>query len=220
MHKILAKTKTVYLLYLLLWAVSACFAAEPPAENPTPKGLEGIWDPAKYISIDEIQPGMEAYCLTVYKGTEVEKFPMEVLDVVRNIMPGKDVILVQGTDERFIHTGPVAGCSGSPVYVKGRLAGALAFGWLYSKDPLYGVTPIKEMLRVREDKTTGQDTQEMGFAFDFSKPIDFEEIDRQIINTLASRKNDPAGPTTLPCPLIASGPVSYTHLTLPTTPYV
>jgi len=205
MHEILAKTKTVYLLYLLLWAVSACFAAEPPAENPVPNGLEGIWDPAKYISIDEIQPGMEAYCLTVYKGAEVEKFPMEVLDVVRNIMPGKDVILVQGTDERFIHTGPVAGCSGSPVYVKGRLAGAMAFGWLYSKDPLYGVTPIKEMLRVGEDKTTDQDIQEMGFAFDFSKPIDFAEIDRQIINTLASRKNDPAGPTTLPCPLIASG---------------
>ena len=112
------------------------------------KGLEGIWDPARYISVDEIKPGMEAYCLTVYKGTEVEKFGLEVLSVVHDFMPGRDAILVRGTDERFIHTGPVAGCSGSPVYINGRLAGAMAMGWQFSKDPLYGVTPIADMLRV------------------------------------------------------------------------
>ena len=87
-----------------------------------PQGLEGIWDPARYISVDEIKPGMEAYCLTVYIGTTVEKFGVEVLSVVHDFMPGRDAILVRGTDERFIHTGPVAGCSGSPVYIDGRLA--------------------------------------------------------------------------------------------------
>ena len=63
-------------------------------------------------------------------------------------MPGRNIILVQSSDERFVHTGPWPGCSGSPVYIEGKLAGALAFGWLFSKDPLYGVTPIEEMLRV------------------------------------------------------------------------
>ena len=53
-----------------------------------------------------------------------------------------------GVDERFKHTGLVAGCSGSPVYIDGRLAGALAWGYTFSKDPLYGVTPIEEMLEV------------------------------------------------------------------------
>ena len=52
-----------------------------------PQGLEGIWDPARYISVDEIKPGMEAYCLTVYKGTAVEKFGVEVLSVVHDFMP-------------------------------------------------------------------------------------------------------------------------------------
>ena len=113
-----------------------------------PKGTEGVWDPARYISIDEIKPGMQAYCLTEYGIAGIEKFGLEIVDVVRNIEPGRNAILVKGTDERFMRTGPVAGCSGSPVYIEGRLAGALAFAWPFSKDPLYGATPIEEMLRV------------------------------------------------------------------------
>ena len=163
-------------------------------------------DKSKYISIDEVRPGMEAYCLTAYKGTEIEKFDLEVLDVVRNIRPGGDAILVQGTDERFIHTGPVAGCSGSPVYIDGRLAGALAFAWFFSKDPLYGVTPIEEMLRVGKG-TPGvkQSACEPGFAFDYSAPIDFVEIDKQITTPRFPRRGSLTGATALPCPLIISG---------------
>ena len=106
----------------------------------------------RYIHIDEIEPGMEAYCLTDYGEAGIEKFALRVVDVVHNIDPGHNAILVMGTDERFQHTGPVGGCSGSPVYIDGRLAGALAFGWSFSKDPLYGVTPIKEMLEGRTDQ--------------------------------------------------------------------
>jgi len=64
----------------------------------------------------------------------------------------------------------VAGCSGSPVYLDGRLAGALAFAWTYSKDPLYGATPIEDMLKVG---TTNAGEPGPAFAFDYSKPIDF-----------------------------------------------
>jgi len=179
--------------FLLVLGGSFCWAGEQ-------------LDKSKYISIDEVRPGMEAYCLTAYKGTEIEKFDLEVLDVVRNIRPGGDAILVQGTDERFIHTGPVAGCSGSPVYIDGRLAGALAFAWLFSKDPLYGVTPIEEMLRVGE-RTPGvkQGACEPGFAFDYSAPLDFVEIDKQITTPRFPRRGSLTGATALPCPLIISG---------------
>ena len=86
MFKISAKLYTAsFLSCLLILAGSSGRAAEP-------------LDPTKYITIDEVRPGMEAYCLTTYKGTEIEKFDMEVLSVVRNIMPGRDAILVQGTD--------------------------------------------------------------------------------------------------------------------------
>ena len=143
------RLRACILVCAVMCVVAVCGSrAGLEARGAVPQGLEGIWDPARYISVDEIKPGMEAYCLTVYKGTTVEKFGVEVLSVVHDFMPGRDAILVRGTDERFIHTGPVAGCSGSPVYIDGRLAGALATGWQFSKDPLYGVTPIADMLRV------------------------------------------------------------------------
>lgn len=165
--------------------------------------VKGVWDPAKYISIDEIQPGMKAYCFTCYSGTEIEKFELDVISVVRNIEPNRDAILVQGTDERFIRTGPVAGCSGSPVYVNGRLAGALAFAWTLSKDPLYGVTPIKEMLKVSQVQDSKP--KKTGLVFDFSRPIDFAEVEKQFAAQHPSRNRGLSGTSTLPCPLIISG---------------
>ncbi len=170
--------------------------------------LEGIWDPAKYISLDEIKPGMEAYCLTEYGVAGIEKFGLEVVDVVRDVGPGMDLIYVKGTDERFIHTGPVAGCSGSPVYIDGRLAGALAYASFYSKDPLYGATPIEEMLRVGRGTRVSRSEQRAGqrwSVFDFTKPIDFAEIDRQFRNSFLKRSRNLSGVNPLPCPLITSG---------------
>ena len=129
-------------------------------------------------------------------------------------MPGRDAILVRGTDERFIHTGPVAGCSGSPVYINGRLAGALAFGWLFSKDPLYGVTPIADMLRVRAgfvascSEQGGADESGPGLTFDFSGPLDFSQVEKKISAALSSAGPRPmlgGGATVLPSPLVVSG---------------
>jgi hypothetical protein len=205
--------RTGVLLCAVVCGIAFCRAAEQ-SEEIIPKGLEGVWDPAKYISVDEVRPGMEAYCLTVYKGTEVEKFPVEVLSVVRDFMPGRDAILVRGTDERFIHTGPVAGCSGSPVYINGRLAGALATGWLFSKDPLYGVTPIADMLRVGglssqpRPALGGAEASGPGLAFDFSSPLDFSQVEKRISEALSSgrsRTDLGGGATILPSPLIVSG---------------
>ena len=179
-----------------------------------PKGLEGIWDPNRYIGLDEIKPGMEAYCLTEYGVAGIEKFGMEVVDVIRNINPSsspgsKDAILVKGTDERFMHTGPVAGCSGSPVYIDGRLAGALAFTWSYAKDPLYGATPIAEMLAVGRGGRADISAQQAGRAdlgIDFTAPIDFAEVERQLSISgfkIANRKSQILNH--IPCPLITSG---------------
>ena len=183
-------------------------AAGSSAAEGTPVGGSGVWDPAKYISLDEIKPGMEAYCLTEYGIAGIEKFGLEVVDVVRDVGPDMDLIYVKGTDERFIHTGPVAGCSGSPVYIDGRLAGALAYASFYSKDPLYGATPIEEMLKVGQGTRVGRSKQGGGqrwSVFDFTKPIDFAEIDRQFRNELVKRNRNLSGVNPLPCPLITSG---------------
>ncbi|MFH1716462.1 MAG: hypothetical protein ABIF19_03860 [Planctomycetota bacterium] len=193
-------------------AGSFCTAGEPAVSGGrsarTPVGLEDIWDPARYIGLDEIKPGMEAYCLTEYGPAGIEKFGLEVVDVVRDVEPGRDAILVQGTDERFVHTGPVAGCSGSPVYIGGRLAGALAFTWPYAKDPLYGTTPIEQMLRVGRGGSASSSQASAGqggFAIDFSSPIDLAEVDRQFRAVLAGTGRGRGLAYRLPCPLITSG---------------
>ncbi len=178
-----------------------------------PRGLEGIWDPDRYIGIDEIKPGMEAYCLTEYGVAGIEKFDMVVVDVVLNINPSsspgsRDAILVRGTDERFIHTGPVAGCSGSPVYIDGRLAGALAFTWSYAKDPLYGATPIAEMLAVGRGGRAGiseKQAGQAGLGIDFTAPIDFAEVEKRLGSGLIRANRGFRGANYLPCPLITSG---------------
>ena len=164
-------------------------------------------DRSKYISVDEVRPGMAAYCLTVYKGVEIENFELEVINVIRNFRPGRDVILVKGKDERFIHTGPVAGCSGSPVYIDGRLAGALALGWSFSKDPLYGVTPIEEMLQVGKAGSSENVEQQSGFSFDFSRPLNFAEIAARLNtgSTSGIEYQDNMTANYLPCPLVING---------------
>jgi len=139
-----------------LFSQGACLAA---SQNET-----------EYIPIDEIKPDMDAYCLTVLRGRKIEKFNFKVVDVIRNHRPSRDSILVIGIDQKFKDIGLVEGCSGSPVYINGRLAGALSAGWLYSKDPLYMVTPIKEMHRIaggRKQTVSGPATM----SIDFTKPV-------------------------------------------------
>ena len=147
---------------------------------------------------------MSAYCLTVYKGTNIEKFDLEVIDVVYNFQPGRNAILVMGTDPRFLHTGPVAGCSGSPVYIDGRLAGALAFGWSFSKDPLYGVTPITEMLRVGSVGSSTKETGPIDFRLDYSKQIDFADVQKRISQASEKSQINQSSLSPLPFPVITS----------------
>lgn len=200
------KSPFVVICISVFW-VGLGYTAEAPA------GLEGTWDAAKYISLDEIKPGMGAYCLTEYGRAGIEKFGMKVVDVVRNINPSsgpgsRDAILVEGTDKRFMHTGPVAGCSGSPVYIDGRLAGALAFTWMYAKDPLYGATPIEEMLRVGLGYEAGRSEtgpRHVDLALDFSAPIDLHQVNRQLQDRLVGTNRSQHGLNYLPCPLITSG---------------
>ena len=78
-------------------------------------------DPARYIPIDQVKPGMEGWGLTVLDGSGIKKFPLKVLSIVRKAEPGMDFILVVATDEESKYIGSVQGCSGSPVF-DGRLA--------------------------------------------------------------------------------------------------
>jgi hypothetical protein len=99
------------------------------------------------ISVDEIKDGMKGYGLTVFKGTEPERFDVEVVGVLHNFRPSQDLILVKTPHPRLNITKNVRGMSGSPIYLDGRLAGAYAYSWaMFQAEPVAGVTPIAPML--------------------------------------------------------------------------
>ncbi len=99
-----------------------------------------------FIHVDEIVPGMTGYGLSVLRGTEPERFDVEVIDVLHNFRPDQDLILIRTPHPLLDRARGVAGMSGSPIYLDGRLAGAYAYGWSYGTDPVVGVTPIANML--------------------------------------------------------------------------
>jgi SpoIVB peptidase S55 len=102
------------------------------------------------LSIDQIHSGMKGVAYTVFEGTKPEPMDVEVLGILRNANgPKGDVILVRLGGSKAEYTGVVAGMSGSPVYIDGKLAGAVAFRiGEFSKEPIAGVTPIAEMMEI------------------------------------------------------------------------
>jgi hypothetical protein len=98
------------------------------------------------IDVAQIRPGMKGYGLSVFRGTQPERFDVEVIDVLKNFRPDQDLILVRTHHPILEKAMVVGGMSGSPVYLEGKLAGAYAYGWLFGKEPVVGVTPIANML--------------------------------------------------------------------------
>ena len=98
------------------------------------------------IAVADIRPGMRGFGLSVFRGTEPERFDVEVIDVLHRFRPAQDLILVRTPHPRLNEAKAVAGMSGSPIYLEGKLAGAYAYGWPFGTEPVVGVTPIKDML--------------------------------------------------------------------------
>jgi hypothetical protein len=116
-------------------AVAPCDAAAAPPRSG-----------ADLISVSEIHSGMKGIGLTVFRGSRVDTFGVEVLGVLRRYQPGRDLILVRASGGPLEQTGIIAGMSGSPIYIDGRLAGALAYAYPFAKEAIAGVTPIGDML--------------------------------------------------------------------------
>jgi len=106
---------------------------------------------AEILPVSQIQKGMKGYGLTVFEGDKIEKFDVEILGVLRKIGPDQDLILARVDSDLVRSTGIIAGMSGSPVYVNGKVIGALAYAWQFSKEPVAAITPIEEMLRLEKN---------------------------------------------------------------------
>src|SRR5882672_8205541 len=110
----------------------------------------GIRLPAATTSfpVDELKPGMVGVGRTVFQGDELQDFKVHILGVLRNVIgPRRNLILAKLEGGPLADTGVIAGMSGSPVYIDGRLVGAVSYSLgAFSKEPLAGITPISEMI--------------------------------------------------------------------------
>jgi len=163
----------------VLCAQKPDFAANPSANPQT-------------IPVSQIHTGMHGIAYTVFEGVKPESMDVEVLGVLHNVNgPKGDVILVRLHGQKVEYTGVVAGMSGSPVYIDGKLAGALAFRiGEFSKEPIAGVTPIADMLEINAlDRSPAEETAA-------TKPA---------MNAVAGKTASPGEGSTLPGSLQNSG---------------
>ena len=105
----------------------------------------------EYYPLEEVRTGQKGVARTVFAGTEPEEFGLEVLGVLPGFpAPRKSVIIARLSGAQVERTSVFAGMSGSPVYIDGKLVGAIAYAFPFAKEPIAGITPIKQMIEMFE----------------------------------------------------------------------
>ena len=104
---------------------------------------------APLYPLNQVKAGLKGKARSVFIGSTVEEFDVEILGVVTNPNPKRSIIIARLSGHpALVGSGVIAGMSGSPVYIDGKILGAIAYGFPYSKEPIAGITPIAEMLTV------------------------------------------------------------------------
>jgi hypothetical protein len=116
----------------------------PPGAAPAIAGPSAM----PTIGIDELRPGQKGYGLSVFAGTEPERFDVEIVGVMRNAGPELNYILARLNGKGLEKSGVASGMSGSPVFIDGKLAGAVAFSWPFSHEAIAGIMPIESMRKL------------------------------------------------------------------------
>ena len=127
-------------------------------------GILHAQQPPETLPLSQVRPGMQGYAYTIFAGDQIERFDLEVIGVLDNFLgPKQSIILVQLKGPKVEHTGVVAGMSGSPVYLDGKLAGALSLRLgIFTKEPIAGVTPIQDVLNPPPSATAEAPMQQLG----------------------------------------------------------
>ncbi len=136
------------------WAQSAARAADGWTPMVMPAAAPAV---TRFFALSEVRRGMRGVAYTVFEGVTPEPMGVEILGVLKDALgPGQDMILARLHGVKPEYTGVVAGMSGSPVYIDGRLVGALSYRiGQFSKEPIAGITPIELMLQVRDGEGGG-----------------------------------------------------------------
>lgn len=139
---LLSRIRIILLITSVLSILSVAAVVAVPGPGITPEDAKNI------MPVSQVKAGMKGHGLTVFQGTKIEKFDVEVVGVLKKVNLGRDLILVRMSGGPMTARGAnlIQGMSGSPVYVDGKLIGAVAYGEVFAKEPLGMLTPIEDML--------------------------------------------------------------------------
>jgi hypothetical protein len=168
------------------------------------------------MKLSEIKAGMEGVGKSTLKGTKAETYTFKVLGIIENFAPNKNLIIVKLDSPELNSGGIVSGMSGSPAYIDGKLIGAIAYGFSFSRQPIGGVTPIEDILQTAEYETPT-------FTIDISTmKVEFDKKNLSMIaelvqEQLAKRLNFTANEAFSPIRLIGAyrgfKPAAFSYLT-------
>ena len=137
---------TVLTFAAVVASSAAANDAPPPAPPvvavPGPVAAPGVVT----MPLDQIKPGMVGVGRTIFEGTKIEDFKVTIIGVLENVGPKQSMIIARLEGGPLEKTGVIAGMSGSPVYIDGKLIGAVAYGFPFSKETIGGITPIADMI--------------------------------------------------------------------------
>lgn len=153
-------SKSFALFLLILLAASHVFGQDKPAKAPAIK--------PQIFPVSELREGMRGTARTVFRGYKSEEFNVEILGVVPNwIGPKQDMIVGKLSGANAERTSVFAGMSGSPVYIDGKLVGAISYSFPFAKEPICGITPFEQMSSVMEHAiaTTDSATYKKTFSY-------------------------------------------------------
>ncbi|HJQ99183.1 MAG TPA: SpoIVB peptidase S55 domain-containing protein, partial [Candidatus Polarisedimenticolaceae bacterium] len=161
------------------------------------------------LPFESIRPGMKGIGRTVFQGDRIEEFSVEIVGTIPHIGPEQDLILARCSGGPLATTGIMAGMSGSPVFIDGKLIGAVAYSWGFSKEAIAGITPIGEMLAIgaRGDLSGGKRRAGARVAWSevlasTERPADLPAFFAQHLDRLGARPVSGASPA---LPLAVAG---------------
>jgi hypothetical protein len=129
-----------------------------------------------FFRVEDVRPGMKGMGKTCFRGTKPEEFQVEILGVLHGINPGASAVLAKFSGEFLDKTGIFEGMSGSPVFIDGKLLGAVAFSYSFAKEAIGGITPIAQMVEAFEQPATISSGSRVAFKksslWNFSLPGD------------------------------------------------
>jgi hypothetical protein len=149
-----------------------------------------------FFPLQDVRPGLHGVGRTVFQGNRVEEFQVEILGILQNLAPKQTIILAKLSGGPLAETGVMQGMSGSPIYIDGKLLGALSLGFPFSKQPIAGITPIQQMIADAR----------------FTKPINTPDIQKPAIHNSSSPASVAAAPPA------STWPSSFGNLTEISTP--